>query len=61
MNADCNCLCSADHGFLLVVPFGRFLPIREDLERGSKPESEGGTGIARKFWEWTEEQVKAYL
>jgi hypothetical protein len=26
----------------------------------SKMESEGGNGIAHKFWEWNEEQVKPY-
>jgi retinol dehydrogenase 12 len=44
-----------------VVPWGRFLPIRKDLLQGSKPESEGGTGVAQKFWEWSEAQVKPYL
>ncbi|KAI1106943.1 short-chain dehydrogenase [Jackrogersella minutella] len=46
-----------------VVPWGRFsdIPIRGDLRQGSKPQSEGGTGIAEKFWSWTEEQVKPYV
>jgi hypothetical protein len=26
----------------------------------SKMEGEGGSGIAHKFWEWNEEQVKSY-
>ncbi|KAI0018959.1 hypothetical protein F4780DRAFT_748572 [Xylariomycetidae sp. FL0641] len=43
-----------------IVPWGRFSDIRSDLEQGSKPESEGGTGIAQKFWEWCEEQTKSY-
>jgi hypothetical protein len=25
-----------------------------------KPETEGGNGHARKFWEWSEEQVRNY-
>jgi retinol dehydrogenase-12 len=37
------------------------VPIRADLEKGSKSEAEGGTGIAGKFWAWSEEQVKPYL
>ncbi|KAF4619006.1 hypothetical protein G7Y89_g14843 [Cudoniella acicularis] len=44
-----------------VVPWGRFLPLRKELEAGSKTIAEGGTGIAEKFWEWTEEQVRPYL
>jgi hypothetical protein len=45
----------------IVQPWGRMVPIRPDLEKGSKSEAEGGTGIGEKFWTWTEEQVKAYL
>ncbi|KUJ17225.1 NAD(P)-binding protein [Mollisia scopiformis] len=44
-----------------VVPWGRFAPLREDYEASFKSKDEGGTGLAREFWEWTEEQVKAYL
>ncbi|KAF7561406.1 hypothetical protein G7046_g2735 [Stylonectria norvegica] len=44
-----------------VVPWGRFLPIRQDLQKGSLAESEGGTGIAARFWAWSEEQVKPYF
>jgi hypothetical protein len=45
----------------LVVPWGRFAPLRKDLDAGSKTEEEKGTGIAKQFWEWSEEQVKSYL
>ena len=31
-----------------------YLPIRKDLEAAGKSENKGGTGIAAKFWEWTE-------
>lgn len=44
-----------------VVPFGRFHPLRKDLEKATKLEGEGGTGGAYKFWEWNEDQVKPYL
>jgi retinol dehydrogenase-12 len=43
-----------------VVPWGRFLIPRKDLIAASKTEEEGGTGVAAKFWDWTEEQVKPY-
>ncbi|KAJ4178350.1 short-chain alcohol dehydrogenase [Fusarium falciforme] len=44
-----------------VVPWGRFMPIRPDLQAGALLESEGGTGMAEKFWVWSEEQIKPYL
>ncbi|KAI9742775.1 MAG: hypothetical protein M1818_003504 [Claussenomyces sp. TS43310] len=43
-----------------IQPWGRFDGIRSDLAAGAKSESEGGTGYAKKFWEWTEEQIKPY-
>jgi len=44
-----------------VVPWGRFMEIRKDLFDASKTVAEGGTGLAQKFWEWNEEQIKPYL
>ncbi|KAH9206735.1 short-chain dehydrogenase [Leptodontidium sp. 2 PMI_412] len=44
-----------------IVPWGRYMPLRKDLEAARKTETEGGTGVAAKFWDWSEEQVKAYL
>ncbi|KAL7625754.1 hypothetical protein AAE478_004977 [Parahypoxylon ruwenzoriense] len=44
-----------------VVPFGRTLPIRKDLIEATKTGAEGGNGTGKKFWEWTEEQIKAYV
>ncbi len=46
---------------LLVVPFGRFMDIRKDLLEASNTEAEGGSGVALKFWEWNEDQVKGFL
>ncbi|KAI0003529.1 putative estradiol 17 beta-dehydrogenase [Xylariaceae sp. FL0662B] len=43
-----------------IVPFGRFYPIRSDLEVATRPESQGGNGTTAKFWSWSEEQVKTY-
>jgi retinol dehydrogenase-12 len=37
------------------------MSIRGDLVQASKASTEGGTGIARAFWEWNEEQIKSYL
>ncbi|KAJ9663300.1 short-chain alcohol dehydrogenase [Coniosporium apollinis] len=44
-----------------VIPWGRFAPLRDDLEQAAKTEAEGGKGTAEKFWIWSEEQVKLYL
>ena len=44
----------------LVVPGGRLYPIRQDLLDAIKPETEGGNGHAKNFWEWSEEQVRGY-
>ena len=43
-----------------IEPWGRFDAQRADLEKGSKSEADGGTGIAEKFWKWSEEQIKQY-
>lgn len=43
-----------------IQPWGRFSQQRKDLVQGSKSEAEGGTGIAEKFWKWSEEQVTPY-
>jgi retinol dehydrogenase-12 len=34
---------------------------RKDLIAATKPESEGGSGIAQQFWDWNEAQIKPYL
>ncbi|KAI1297500.1 hypothetical protein F5Y03DRAFT_369390 [Xylaria venustula] len=44
-----------------IVPFGRFMPIRKDLKEATKTKAEGGSGIAKEFWDWTEEQVRPFL
>jgi hypothetical protein len=44
-----------------VQPWGRIVSVRQDLQEGAKSEAEGGSGIAEKFWEWTEEQIRPYL
>ncbi|EOA81148.1 short-chain alcohol dehydrogenase [Exserohilum turcicum] len=44
-----------------IVPWGRLYPIRSDLLNATKSEAEQGNGHAKAFWEWSEEQVKAFL
>ncbi|KAI0966402.1 hypothetical protein F4678DRAFT_293173 [Xylaria arbuscula] len=43
-----------------VVPWGRFMDIRQDLDQGTRTKEEGGTGIAKQFWEWNDKQVQPY-
>lgn len=43
-----------------VVPWGRLYPIRKDLQDATKSKAEGGNDHARKFWEWSEEQIRDY-
>ncbi|KAM0253669.1 hypothetical protein ACHAQJ_007181 [Trichoderma viride] len=45
---------------LEIIPWGRFGKLRNDLERGALPVSEGGTGMAQKWVAWLEEQVCKY-
>ncbi|KAF5648559.1 general amidase [Fusarium sp. NRRL 52700] len=40
-----------------ISPWGRLWHALPAMVKGSKTEAEGGTGHAKRFWEWTEEQV----
>ncbi|KAL8793616.1 MAG: hypothetical protein Q9195_003768 [Heterodermia aff. obscurata] len=54
-------ITSAQNG-AYIIPWGRFAPrLRQDLVLGQKTEEEGGTGIAARFWEWSEQQIEPYL
>ncbi|PHH92959.1 hypothetical protein CDD83_3117 [Cordyceps sp. RAO-2017] len=44
-----------------VVPWGRFYPIRRDLLDATRSEAEGGNGHAKKFWDWSEDEVREFL
>ncbi|KAM6510079.1 short-chain alcohol dehydrogenase [Fusarium falciforme] len=43
-----------------VAPWGRLWHATKDMVAGSKTRAEGGTGIAKEFWEWSEAQVKLH-
>lgn len=45
---------------ILVVPYGRFGNLRPDIEEATKATQNGGSGIAKRFWEWSEDKVQAY-
>jgi len=45
-----------------AVPWGKWHPgPKEDIVRALKSEEEGGTGEARKFWEWCERETRKYI
>ncbi|OAG11934.1 NAD(P)-binding protein [Paraphaeosphaeria sporulosa] len=44
-----------------IWPWGRFGTVRQDLVAATKSEAESGNGNAKKFWDWTEEQIEKYV
>ncbi|KAI0385301.1 NAD(P)-binding protein [Hypomontagnella monticulosa] len=44
-----------------VAPWGKLWNISKAMVEASKRKSEGGTGTALEFWEWTEAQVSKYI
>ncbi|KAF3763048.1 NAD(P)-binding protein [Cryphonectria parasitica EP155] len=52
---------TAEKSGCFVAPWGQFWNLPKDYVNAVKTEAEGGTGIARQFWEWTEAQWKPYL
>ncbi|KAI1498029.1 hypothetical protein F5X99DRAFT_412492 [Biscogniauxia marginata] len=43
-----------------IIPWGRFGSIPEHMAPGMKREHEGGTGMAKRLFEWCEETTKEY-
>ncbi|KAK1240128.1 hypothetical protein MKX08_007570 [Trichoderma sp. CBMAI-0020] len=43
-----------------VAPWGKFWNVSKEMIDGTRPESQGGTGIAASFWDWTETQIERY-
>ncbi|KAM0560004.1 hypothetical protein ACHAPJ_003960 [Fusarium lateritium] len=43
-----------------ISPWGRLWHALPDMVAGSKTEAEGGTEHARRFWQWSEEQMKLH-
>jgi len=44
-----------------IAPWGRLWKVSKEMVSASKIKAEGGTGIARQFWDWTEDQIKPYV
>ncbi|KAK0740187.1 short chain dehydrogenase reductase [Schizothecium vesticola] len=51
---------SMDRTGTWIGPWGRFFDIRKDIRVAAVPESEGGKGVAAKFWDWSMQQVGKY-
>jgi len=51
----------AEHNGGFVTAWGRLADVPEDIAKGSKSKSEGGTGAAAKFLSYCDQEVKAYL
>ncbi|KAL4884786.1 hypothetical protein BJY04DRAFT_182037 [Aspergillus karnatakaensis] len=43
-----------------ILPWGRFGTIPKHIEKGMRPTSDGGTGLAEKFWTWCEKETAPY-
>ncbi|KAJ3570087.1 hypothetical protein NPX13_g5850 [Xylaria arbuscula] len=50
-----------EHSGAWIAPFGRLVRSRKDLKESTKLKELGGSGIAKGFWEWNEEQVRPFL
>ncbi|PVH75389.1 NAD(P)-binding protein [Cadophora sp. DSE1049] len=44
-----------------IEPFGKIGEPRADVGKSLKLEAEGGSGIAARFWDWTEKEVASYV
>lgn len=44
-----------------VAPFGRLLPYPKPMVDAGKPVEGGGSGVARRFWDWSETQIRPYI
>ncbi|KAL9109737.1 MAG: hypothetical protein Q9227_005606 [Pyrenula ochraceoflavens] len=51
---------TAEHNGAFIIPWGRFGQIPDDIARGLKSKSEGGTGLAKRFRAWCEEETRQY-
>jgi len=53
---------SPSHAGNHIIPWGRFSNnLKAELVEGMKPKSEGGTGVAKRFWEWFEGEARVML
>jgi retinol dehydrogenase 12 len=60
--AACSPDLTLDNNGAYIFPWGRIGTdqIKPDHLKASKPESEGGYGVATKFWDWCERETRQY-
>ena len=58
--AACSTDITASQNGAFVVPWGRIYDLRKDITAALKTEAEGGTGQAKKFWDWCEKESALY-
>ncbi|XXG97577.1 hypothetical protein Hte_003882 [Hypoxylon texense] len=59
--AGCSPQVTLEKSGEFVAPWGRFWKISKAMVNASKTKSEGGTGVARDFWNWTDAQVNLHI
>jgi NAD(P)-dependent dehydrogenase (short-subunit alcohol dehydrogenase family) len=43
-----------------IAPWGRLYEPRKDILKATKDKGEGGTGVAKQFWEWCDKETKVF-
>lgn len=43
-----------------IIPWGRVAKLKSDIEEATRSQNEGGTGVAKRFYDWCETEVAAY-
>ncbi|KJZ73698.1 hypothetical protein HIM_06816 [Hirsutella minnesotensis 3608] len=43
-----------------IAPWGQFWDVSQEMRDAARSKSENGTGVARQFWQWCEEQVESF-
>lgn len=59
--AACSPELTATDGGAFIAPWGRKMEPKHDVAKALKEKSEGGTGVARQFWEWCEKETKDFV
>jgi retinol dehydrogenase-12 len=44
-----------------IIPWGRIGYLKENLAACLKEEAEGGTGVAKRFYEWCEDETRPLI
>ena len=51
---------SSKNNGAFVIPWGRLGEVPPHIAKGMKSTTEGGTGLAEKFWDWCERETKPF-